>query len=390
MTKPFAGTRHSGLFVAWFVAWLAILAAPPAPSSAQATETVTLTGVVTDAKTGETLPGANVFIATSMIGTTTDVDGKYVLQRVPLGALRLYVSVLGYEPGIRDIFLRSSTARQYDFALTQSVLELGQVTVEGERDRRWQRRFEKFVSQFIGETPNALESTITNQYVLDFNESRGVFSATASEPIVIENRALGYRVKYFLKDFESDRSRVRYDGEPLFEELEPSSPAEADRWEENRRKAFIGSFRHFLLALLADQVKEQGFVTFGRSVTDGPMSPLGASSTEFGSRFPVDPYSIISDGEDSSQHILNFEGAIEIIFQGELEDPSYREWRMAPGRSRERYQTSWIRLEKGPTIVDYKGDVLDPYGVTFFGYLAFERIADTVPREYRPGPSTTP
>ena len=356
-----------------------------ATAMAQNGETLTLTGTVTDAETGETIPGAHVFIATSMNGTTTLADGTYELTRVQTGALRLYVSVLGYDPAFKDILLKTSTPRQFDFALTPSVIELGQVTVEGERDKKWQKRYEKFVSQFIGETPNAKESEIVNPYVLDFTDSRGVFTALAAEPLELENRALGYRIMYFLKDFESDRSRVRYDGEPLFEELDPSSEEEAALWEENRKKAFIGSFRHFMLALIGQQVKEQRFVTFGRSVTDGPMSPLGASSTQFGSRFPVDPYTIISAGEDPDQHILEFDGAIEIIFQGELEDPSYSEWRMAPSRSRDRYQTSWIRLEKGATVVDYKGDVLDPYGVTFFGYLAFERIADIVPREYRPG-----
>lgn len=352
---------------------------------AQRGATLTLSGSVADAESGDRIPGAHVFIATSMIGTITNDVGEYTLENVPTGALRLYVSVLGYQPAFKDILLRSDTPREINFTLTPSVIELESVTVEGERDRKWQRRYERFVSEFIGETPNALESEIVNPYVLDFTESRGVFRAMAGEPLEIVNRALGYRVQYFLKEFESDRSRVKYDGEPLFEELEPESPEQAAVWEERRTKAFIGSFRHFLLALIAEQAKEQRFVTFGRSVSDGPMSPLGASSTQFGSRFPVDPYSIIKPGEDADQHILEFDGAIEIIFQGELEDPTYREWRMAPGRSRDRFQTSWIRLEKGPTIVDYKGDVLDPYGVTFFGYLAFERIADIVPREYRPG-----
>ena len=367
-----------------------VLLSTPRQVPGQARPSFTLSGVVTDAETGETIPGAHVFIATSMIGTTTDPDGRYRLERVPPGALRLYVSVLGFEPQSRDLLLRPDSPLVIDFALAPAVIELETITVVGERDRQWERRFDRFVREFIGETPNAIECAITNRFVLDFRESRGVFSASASEPLEIENTALGYRARYFLKDFESDRSRVRYDGEPLFEELEPSSAEEAERWEENRRRAFIGSFRHFLLALIAGQAKEQGFVTFGRSVSDGPMSPLGASSTEFGARFPIDPYSIISEGEAPGEYILDFEGAVEIIFQGEFEDPAYREWRMSQSSRRDRYQTSWIRLEGGPTVVDYKGDVLDPYGVTFFGYLAFERIADSVPREYRPGSGASP
>ena len=70
---------------------------------------------------------------------------------------------------------------------------------------------------------------------------------------------------------------------------------------------------------------------------------------------------------------------------GETEDPSYYEWQRRNGiTSSEKFQTSWITMERGPTVVDYKGDILDPYGVTFSGYLAFERVADEVPKEFRP------
>jgi len=41
-------------------------------------------------------------------------------------------------------------------------------------------------------------------------------------------------------------------------------------------------------------------------------------------------------------------------------------------------------LERGPATVDYKGEVVERYGVTVSGYFGFERVADQVPKEYRP------
>ena len=215
---------------------------------AQQIPTVTLTGVVHDAETGEPLPGANVFIAGSLLGTSTARDGSYELRGIPAGALRLYVSMIGYEPDFRDMLLRTEAIRTVDFRLEPEVYELEGIAVEAKEDKQWQRRLERFEELFIGQTPNAEITEITNPTILDFEGGGGELRALAPEPLEIENRALGYRVKYFLKDFSATPQRTRYDGEPLYEELIPASAEESAEWEANRRQAFIGSFRHFLLA----------------------------------------------------------------------------------------------------------------------------------------------
>ena len=354
-------------------------------TAAQSFPGATLTGRIVDLDQGGPLIGAHVFIAESMMGTTTDDDGRYRLDNVPLGAHRLYVSMLGFEPGIRDVLLREASVQVYDFSLEPAVLEAGEIIVEAERDDRWKERLERFTRNFIGESPNAAEVTIVNPEVLDFTSGGGALRAFASEPLVIENRALGYTIRYFLKDFEAEPSRTKYDGEPLYEELEPASPAEAARWETNRTKAFMGSFRHFLLATIAGRTEGQGFRTYSRP---GMGNTLGGTFSSGGGlserRFPLDPNNLLEPGEAPNEYVLELDGYVEIIYMGEEEDPAYYEWSRGQARRGARAQTSWITMERGPTIVDYKGDILDPYGVTFSGYLAFERVADEVPKEYRP------
>ena len=343
-------------------------------------QTATLVGTVTDDE-GEPLVGAHVFIAVSMIGTTTDTEGGYRLTGVPLGAHRLYVSSLGFEPAGQDLLLREARVYTHDFVLQVDVIELEEgVVVEAEGDPNWKRRLEKFTRLFIGETPNAQETTILNPEVLSFSERGGKFTAYTDDALLIENRALGYRVQYFLNDFVNERTRVRYDGEPLFEEMEPESDAQAAAWAANRRQAFIGSFRHFMLALLAGKTEEQGFTTYARQ-QDG-MSPAGPQMSQ--NRYPIDANELLQPGEVAREKTLHFEGFVEVIFRGEKEDPAYLEWQQQ-SRRRPKFQTSWLTMERGPTTVDYKGDILDPYAVTLMGYLAFERIADDVPKEYRPG-----
>ncbi len=357
-------------------------------ATAEARQTVrtTLSGEVRDAETGVPLTGAHVFIASSMIGTTTDREGKYVLSGVPLGAHRLYVSMLGFEDDFLDILLRSDETRSFDFALQPSVLEVGEIIVEAERDRRWKRRLERFTREFIGETPNAEQTTILNPEVLDFEDTRGTFTAVASAPLLIENRALGYRIQYFLTDFESTPGRVRYDGEGLYQELEPEHAEEARTWELKRREAFVGSFRHFMLALIAGRSEAQGFQTFSRpSASSKRGDSFSEASVIANQRFPIKPESLLSTGDVAGEFVLDFDGHLEIVFMGEQEDPAYLDWSLRPERSNPRFQTSWTSLDHGPAIVDYKGDTLDPYAVVFMGYWAFERVADDPPREYRPG-----
>ena len=60
------------------------------------TPIVTLTGTVVDEKTGAPLPGANVYINNSSIGTTTNEKGTYTLPNLPIGNLEVVVSLLSY------------------------------------------------------------------------------------------------------------------------------------------------------------------------------------------------------------------------------------------------------------------------------------------------------
>jgi hypothetical protein len=75
---------------------------------------------------------------------------------------------------------------------------------------------------------------------------------------------------------------------------------------------------------------------------------------------------------------------------GETESEAYKTWREqyrqdSTFRTRApKFQTSQFWLERGPATVDYKGDVVDPYGVTVSGYFAFERVGDQLPKEFRP------
>ncbi len=47
-------------------------------------------------------------------------------------------------------------------------------------------------------------------------------------------------------------------------------------------------------------------------------------------------------------------------------------------------QVSYLELEDGAARVDRTGAFVDPYAAIQYGYFAFERLADAVPKNYRP------
>ncbi len=80
--------------VQWKIILLVVLMWALPTIGAQAQRAVR--GVVTSATTGETIPGVNVIIKNTTRGTTTDIDGKYVLDVLPTDKILVF-SFIGYE-----------------------------------------------------------------------------------------------------------------------------------------------------------------------------------------------------------------------------------------------------------------------------------------------------
>ena len=333
-------------------------------------------GRVIDTESKEPLQGVHVFFSGTAIGTSTGPDGRYVLRNIPPGAYRLVVSIIGYERKKFDLELASEDRKTMDFGLYPVVYEMSEIFA-GDLDKKWRRRLKRFENLFLGETKQAESVTILNPEVLRFDTNFwGRLSAEALAPLQLENRALGYRITYYMDEFEHTGTRTRWDGEPVFTEMTSSDPARQSRWEENRREAFYGSLRHFLLALIRDRVEEEGFVLYRvQESISGIVSE---------NRFRISPDRIIEQGEESFLFEMTFNGRLEITYTREEVDPRYMQWVRDTGQSLPASQVSWLELNERPITIDANGEIIEPYGATQMGYFAFQRLADLTPREYRP------
>lgn len=87
-------------------------------------------GQVKDAKTGETLPGANILIEGTLTGTITDFDGKFTLESLNPGTYDIRVSFISYEPKIfKGIEVVSGKNTTLDISLSEAATEISEVTV---------------------------------------------------------------------------------------------------------------------------------------------------------------------------------------------------------------------------------------------------------------------
>jgi iron complex outermembrane receptor protein len=88
-----------------------------------------LTGVITDKADGKPIPGANVSIPDLRIGTVTDANGKYTINRLPKGVYLVQVSFLGYATFNQRVdFSKTATL---DVQLRASSIEAGEVVITG-------------------------------------------------------------------------------------------------------------------------------------------------------------------------------------------------------------------------------------------------------------------
>lgn len=333
-------------------------------------------GRVIDTETNKPLQGVHVFFSGTTIGTSTDPEGKYVLREIPAGAHRLVVSMIGYGRKTYELVLGPEEEKTMDFGLKPVVYEMNEVFV-GNLDKKWKKQLTRFEDLFLGETKWADSVTILNPEVLRFDTNFwGRLTAEALAPLQIENQALGYRITYYLEEFEHTGTRTRWDGDPVFTELTSSDSLQQARWEDNRREAFYGSLRHFFLSLLHDRTKEEGFVVYNLRESITGITP--------DRRMRISHDRLIEQGEEAYLYEMRFFGRLEIIYLKEEEDPRYLEWARDLDRGPAGSQTSWLRLNERPITLDADGEVLEPYGATQMGYFGFHRLANLTPREYRP------
>ena len=324
----------------------------------------TISGTIRDADTGDPLYFVNIFLANTTLGTASDEDGYYKIENIPPGNYDIVFSHIGYEVQIIPVKITFDEyiIENMNIRLKSKVLNGEKITIETEVPREWRKNLERFMRIFIGETGNALKCTIKNPEVIDLqvDPETNVLTASSESMIKIENQALGYDIEIILVEFEWETDdKGLYTIYPYFKEMVPENDKAYQKWLNNRYETYRGSLQHFLSSLVLDRIEENKFYLY---------RPRFIGRTYWMSEH-IEPDSIQSTLIDSTYYIkrIIYNGYLLVNYDDVLDQ----------------YKSS-LEFKNQYVDIDSFGYNITSYSLKTGGYWATLRIADTLPRNYRP------
>jgi TonB-dependent receptor len=97
-------------------------------------QTGTIKGTIKDAKTQEAIIGASAVIEGTTIGAATDIDGKFIIPKVPAGTHTLIISFVSYQKKtIPNLVIEAGKATVINTALDEESTALSEVTITAQR-----------------------------------------------------------------------------------------------------------------------------------------------------------------------------------------------------------------------------------------------------------------
>ena len=226
-----------------------------------------INGRVIDRITKRPVANASVFLNNTSTGTQTTNDGTFAFNNTRAGKYELVVSVIGFETYKQSIIINNRNIVLGDIEISPKQIVLHEVSVTARRQTKDERQkyLSWFTNEFIGTSAVAEQCRILNPEVLDlsYDVTKNTLTASSSDFLVVDNRALGYRIKYMLTNFKLDNDpsakiRLDYEGSILFEEL-PGAAKQQKRWQKHRQSVYEGSVMHFLRSAAADAIEREGF-----------------------------------------------------------------------------------------------------------------------------------
>ena len=185
-------------------------------------------GVIKDAATKEVLPGASIYVPNSTRGTYSNFEGKFSLE-LPLTTKEIVISFVGYTTIKTNIDLSDGKNLNKTIYLREIKNELNEVVfIKQKQDKNWERMFQVFKANFIGNSEIAREAEILNPEDLILNEEiitgKYKLTANANKPLQIKNKITGYIISYELIQFNHivighNQIYTFYLGYPFFKDI---------------------------------------------------------------------------------------------------------------------------------------------------------------------------
>jgi hypothetical protein len=326
-------------------------------------------GIVLDKETRGIIAGAAVYFNGTFAGTLTDKNGNFRLDMSKNTSMPLSISALGYY----SVTLNSySTTDSIIVQLAPKTFDLDEVVIRDKslvRERK--SNIKIFKEVFLGTTSNAGSCKILNENDITFNykTDKDTLRAIAMKPLKIENLALGYKITYYLENFEYARKNKTFffRGNLVFDEEMPTVETNKQSYQQQRINAYKGSKMHFFRELWADNLRDAGFTV---------LDPSGNK---------LDYKKIVVEQNDHRKY-LSFTRYLTIVYNPEHRDNKrniyyYKNMPLSYNNMVEDNSSKIVFL-KNRVLFDSTG-YFDGSGIRWQGQMVTQRISDFLPYEFQ-------
>ncbi|MFI5130118.1 MAG: carboxypeptidase-like regulatory domain-containing protein [Chitinophagales bacterium] len=334
----------------------------------------TVSGRVVDSVTNEPMAGASVYCQNTTVGTVTNKQGEFSLQ-LKAGGYELIVSYTGYQTKL--IRINSTDGSVPVIGMIKEDKSLGEVIIKSSNEVKdgWDKYGKFFLENFIGSTPNAAKCTLVNPEVLKFYllKKSNKLRVLATDPLQIENKALGYNMRYQLDSFvyyyNTDINLYR--GFCLYTEMEGNDSLKV-AWATNRSKAYFGSKLHFLRSYYDSTLTEDGYV----------IDLLDENNpTKFNKITDVYDTTYYAGLDSTNEIEIWFPRKFSVTYTKKKPEPEYlKKYKMPKNISA---AISYIALTDGIAIKE-NGYFYDQKDWINQGYWSWKNLADQLPYDYAP------
>ena len=302
-----------------------------------------ITGQVMDQKTNRPIPYVSVYFDGMYKGAISDNDGSFFLPLSGSGKIPVILSAVGYYSASITEY---SSEKPLTVYLRPKVYQLKPVSIVYDGMSREEKEA-IFKKEFIGTSENSLACEILNleDIGLVYNEKTKTLEAFCDKPIRIHNKALGYKITYFLEKFTKVKEEIYFSGNYFFEEDTLTNASLQRKLERRRKQAYLGSRMHFIRALWSNKLGKEGYKVYDKDSEVEADNFIAAN--------------------DSTRHV-RIKDRLTVRYVDDEKQILF----------------SYLVQEKDSVYIDKNG-FYDPQGITWSGVLAKQRIGDCLPFEYQ-------
>ena len=334
-------------------------------SQNNSTQDIDIKGRIIEADTKEFIPFAHIFFEGTLNGTTSDENGYFVLKLSEASNKPLIISSVGYKT---KTLTNYSSNSEITIALEKNIYMLEDFEILAD-NLPTKRKLRMFKAYFLGTSNNAEDTEIINPEVLNFfyDKKTNTLNASATEPIKIDNHALGYRILYYLENFKASTDNVEYTGNYYFEELPVDKSDEREKILIRRFQTYKGSRLHLIRSIWNNSLKQDGFTLFYTNYKKIKLKEVITDLPTGEKIICLSPGAIIYYG-DMNQSTTYF---------GDMNQSATYYGDARPS------EKSYLLQQENCTKIDKDG-YYDPKTVKWSGQMSEKRVADLLPYEYLP------